>query len=71
MEEQKKLQSKMMMALICWFAGSLGIHRFMMGYSNWWVMLLTLGGCGIWTLIDLIQILMGKMGMADGRPLES
>jgi TM2 domain-containing membrane protein YozV len=71
MTEQKPAQKKMIMALICWFAGSLGIHRLMMGYSNWWLMLLTLGGCGIWTLIDLIQILTGKMGMADGRPLEN
>jgi TM2 domain-containing membrane protein YozV len=71
MTEQKPAQKKMIMALICWFAGFLGIHRLMMGYSNWWLMLLTLGGCGIWTLIDLIQILTGKMGMADGRPLEN
>lgn len=71
MTEQKPAQKKMIMALICWFAGSLGIHRLMMGYSNWWLMLITLGGCGIWTLIDLIQILTGKMGMADGRPLEN
>lgn len=71
MTEQKPVQKKIMMALICWFAGSLGIHRLMMGYSNWWLMLITLGGCGIWTLVDLISILTGKMGMADGRPLES
>lgn len=69
--EQKPAQKKMIMALVCWFAGSLGIHRMMMGYSNWWLMLITLGGCGIWTLYDLIMILTGKMGMADGRPLES
>ena len=37
--------------------GGLGIHRLMMGYSNWWLMLITLGGCGIWTLIDLIKII--------------
>jgi len=67
--EEKKQQSKMTMILICWFGGSLGIHRYMMGYSNWWLMLLTLGGCGIWQIIDLIQIITGKMGMADGRPL--
>jgi hypothetical protein len=42
----------------------------MMGYSNWWLMLITLGGCGIWTLYDLIMILTDKMPMADGRPLE-
>jgi TM2 domain-containing membrane protein YozV len=68
--EEKKVQSKVTMIIVCWFLGSLGIHRLMMGYSNWWLMLITLGGCGIWTIIDLIQIIMGKMGMADGRPLE-
>ncbi len=67
--EEKKVQSKVMMLLICFIAGGLGIHRLMMGYSNWWLMLITLGGCGIWALIDLIQIAMGNMGMADGRPL--
>lgn len=70
MSEQKELQSKTTMTLVCFFIGGLGIHRLMMGYSNWWLMLLTAGGCGIWTLIDFIQILTGKMGMADGRELK-
>ena len=69
MSEQKPVQSKMTMAIICWFVGSLGIHRLMMGYKNWWLMLLTAGGCGIWTLIDFIKILTGSMKMADGRDL--
>lgn len=60
----------MIMALICWFAGALGIHTLLMGYKNWWLMLITVGGCGIWTLYDLIMILTDKMPMADGRPLE-
>tara|TARA_B110000483_G_C17984292_1_gene460965 strand:+ start:198 stop:311 length:114 start_codon:yes stop_codon:yes gene_type:complete len=37
------------MILISFFLGGLGIHRLMMGYSNWWLMLITLGGCGLWT----------------------
>jgi hypothetical protein len=32
-------------------------------------MLITLGGCGIWSLIDLIKIITGSMKMADGRDL--
>lgn len=70
MTEEKQVQSKITMLIVCWFLGAFGIHRLMMGYSNWWVMLITLGGCGIWALIDLINIATGKMGMADGRPLE-
>ena len=69
MSEAKKPQSKVVMMLICWFLGFLGIHRLMMGYNNWWLMLLTLGGCGIWTIIDLIQIATGSMKMADGQEL--
>ena len=69
MSEQKEVQKKMVMAIVCWFLGSLGVHRAMMGYKNWWLMLLTAGGCGIWTLIDFVQILTGSMKMADGRDL--
>ena len=69
--EEKKLQSKNMMLIICFFLGFLGIHRLLMGYSNWWLMIITFGGCGIWTIYDLIMIALGKMNMADGRELES
>ena len=67
--EEKQAQSKVVMIIVCWLLGGLGIHRLMMGYSNWWLMLLTAGGCGIWTLIDLVKIITGSMGMADGRDL--
>lgn len=66
---EKEQQKKMTMVIVAWLLGYMGIHRLMMGYSNWWVQLLTFGGCGIWSLIDLINIFTGKMGMADGRPL--
>lgn len=69
MSEQKPIQSKILMFFVCFFLGALGIHRLVMGHSNWWIMLITLGGCGIWTLIDLISILTGNLKMADGRDL--
>lgn len=69
MEDQKPVQQKTAMILICFFLGGLGIHRLMMGYSNWWLMLITLGGCGIWSLVDFIRIVTGDMKMSDGRTL--
>jgi hypothetical protein len=68
--EQKPAQKKMMMFILAWMLGYLGIHRYLMGYKNWWLMLITFGGCGIWALIDAIMILTGGLKMADGRPLE-
>lgn len=67
--EQKPVQSKTTMILLSFFLGGLGIHRLMMGYSNWWLMLITAGGCGIWSLIDFIKIITGSMKMSDGRDL--
>lgn len=53
--------------LLCFFLGGLGIHRFYLGYT--WqgvVQLLTLGGCGIWALIDFIRILMKDLKPRNG-----
>lgn len=66
---EKPVQSKAVMALLCWFLGVLGIHRMMMGHKNWWLMLITFGGCGFWALFDFVMILMGELKMADGRDL--
>ena len=52
---EKPTQMKSTMILVSFFLGGLGIHRLMMGYSNWWLMLRTMGGCGIWSLIDFIS----------------
>lgn len=47
--------------------GALGVHRFYLGYTLIGVIqLLTAGGCGIWWIIDLIRIITGDLGPADG-----
>lgn len=56
--------------LLCFFLGVLGAHRFYLGYYGIGLLqLLTLGCCGIWTVVDLILIISGELKTADGARL--
>ncbi len=56
--------------LLAILLGGLGIDRFYTGHIGLGILkLITLGGCGIWAIIDIILIAMGKRTDKDGNPL--
>jgi TM2 domain-containing membrane protein YozV len=65
-------KSQLIALILVIVVGTLGIHRFYLGYT--WqgvVQLLTLGGCGVWTLIDLIMIATGDLKPKGGEYSET
>tara|TARA_B110000003_G_scaffold275737_1_gene319277 strand:+ start:169 stop:936 length:768 start_codon:yes stop_codon:yes gene_type:complete len=54
--------------LLCLFVGMLGVHRFYVGKIGTGVaMIFTLGGLGIWVLVDFILICIGSFRDIEGR----
>jgi TM2 domain-containing membrane protein YozV len=57
--------------LLCFFLGVLGAHRFYVGKAGTGVLqILTLGGLGVWALVDWIMIMTGAFRDSEGRALK-
>lgn len=66
--ENKSSKDWLITLLLCIFVGYLGVHRFYAGKIGSGVaQLLTCGGCGIWSLVDLVMILTGKFTDGEGN----
>lgn len=68
--ENKSEKDWLVTLLLCIFVGGIGIHRFYAGKIGTGILqLLTAGGCGIWTLVDLIMIITGKFTDSEGKAI--
>lgn len=74
--EDQPQKSKVILAVVCFCLGALGIHRFMVGKTGTGIVMLILSLFGIgllvtipWALIDFIFILMGNFSDKDGNKI--
>ena len=67
-ESDKKM---VVAALLCFFIGFIGVHRFYVGKVGTGIlMIVTFGGLGIWALVDLIMIITGSFMDKENRKLQ-
>jgi len=65
-------KSRLVVTLLSFFLGPLGIHRFYLGkFGTGILMLLTAGGLGVWALIDFIMAVAGAMKDKNGLPIKN
>ena len=58
--------------LLCFFLGGFGVHRFYVGkVGTGLLQLVTFGGLGIWTLVDLITIAVGSFTDKEGNTIKA
>jgi len=56
--------------LLSLFLGALGVDHFYTGKTMTGILkLITVGGCGIWALIDLIMVITGGFKDSNGLPV--
>lgn len=56
--------------LLCLFLGPFGLHRFYVHKIGTGILqIVTIGGLGIWTLVDLLMIIFGVFKDKQGLPL--
>ena len=68
----KSDKEQLITLLLSLFLGTLEAHRFYVGkIGTGLLQLLTVGGCGIWTLIDLIMIISGNFKDKDGYEIKN
>ncbi len=61
-------RSRLVAAVLCAMFGVFGAHRFYLGKTGTGIlMVITFGGLGVWTMIDLILILFGVFRDVDGK----
>ncbi len=65
-------KSRLAVTLFAFFLGELGVHRFYLGKIGTGIaMLLTLGGLGVWALIDFIMAVVGVMKDKEGKVIKN
>jgi len=72
MMEDISPKSRLATTLFALFLGEFGIHRFYLGKIGTAIlMLITLGGLGIWALIDFIMAVAGVMKDKEGKLIKN